>query len=460
MFRGNAPARIDDKGRLKVPNAFKSLLENKYGRELFLTSLTGEYVRIYPMPVWLELEQKLSEVPSTNPSKLRFLDRVNYYGQAGELDAHHVEALALVEVGRRIDGRERRHRLALVDPHAHAQAAVVAVRDGHHLRERGGDAESPRARRLGDDALAGVRVAVDVAPRATAPVARDLARVAEVVDDGDGHELVVALRVAQVRADRRQPVDGHVERELAAERPGAVAEVRKSHPGAASRGIEALPVVVDLDPFGSPERVDVDRAPWPELDHRAAVALMPEYEVADRVDRDRADPGHRQATDVGAAPVALPGAGRAKHGGDLTGPNPTDRGKPGTKYHVIVATDGIPLGAVPSAANVHDTMMFPTLLRLARTVSAQIRRLYADAGYDSRENRWLCLREGIQPHIRKAGSLHGSGLGTVRTIVEHANAWLLANKRLDRRRDRLAPIIHALLTMACIFVIANRLAEF
>ena len=87
MFRGNAPARIDEKGRLKVPTAFKSLMENKYGRELFLTSLSGEYVRIYPMPVWLELEQKLSEVPSTNPSKLRFLDRVNYYGSAGELDS-------------------------------------------------------------------------------------------------------------------------------------------------------------------------------------------------------------------------------------------------------------------------------------------------------------------------------------------------------------------------------------
>lgn len=87
MFRGNSPARIDDKGRLKVPTAFKSLLENKYGRELYITSLTGEYVRIYPMPVWLDLEQKLSEVPSTNPSKTRFLDRVNYYGQTGELDA-------------------------------------------------------------------------------------------------------------------------------------------------------------------------------------------------------------------------------------------------------------------------------------------------------------------------------------------------------------------------------------
>ena len=87
MFRGNAPARIDDKGRLKVPNAFKSLLESKYGRELFLTSLTGEHVRIYPMPVWLGIEEKLARMPSTHPSRLRFLDRVNYFGQAAELDA-------------------------------------------------------------------------------------------------------------------------------------------------------------------------------------------------------------------------------------------------------------------------------------------------------------------------------------------------------------------------------------
>ena len=87
MFRGNAPARIDEKGRLKVPTAFRSLLETKYGRELFLTSLTGEYVRIYPMPVWLENEQKLAAVPSTNPAKLRYLDRVNYYGQVSELDS-------------------------------------------------------------------------------------------------------------------------------------------------------------------------------------------------------------------------------------------------------------------------------------------------------------------------------------------------------------------------------------
>jgi MraZ protein len=70
-----------------MPSNFRSLLESKYGRELFLTSLTGEYVRMYPLPVWLEIEQKLGEMPSTHPSRLRFLDRVNYFGQAAELDA-------------------------------------------------------------------------------------------------------------------------------------------------------------------------------------------------------------------------------------------------------------------------------------------------------------------------------------------------------------------------------------
>ena len=86
MLRGSTSARIDDKGRLKVPNAFRRLVEQKHGREVFLTSLTGEYVRIYPMPVWLELEERLAAMPSTHPAKLRFLDRVNYFGADAELD--------------------------------------------------------------------------------------------------------------------------------------------------------------------------------------------------------------------------------------------------------------------------------------------------------------------------------------------------------------------------------------
>jgi MraZ protein len=86
VLRGNYTARIDDKGRLKIPNAFRSLVETKHGKELFVTSLTGEYVRIYPLPVWLELEEKLARMPSTHPARLKFLDRVNYFGQTAEFD--------------------------------------------------------------------------------------------------------------------------------------------------------------------------------------------------------------------------------------------------------------------------------------------------------------------------------------------------------------------------------------
>src|SRR5689334_21469738 len=78
VFRGNAPARVDEKGRLKVPTDFRTPLEGKYGREVFVTSLTGDYVRIYPMPVWMDIEQKLGGMPTTHPSRVRFLERVNY----------------------------------------------------------------------------------------------------------------------------------------------------------------------------------------------------------------------------------------------------------------------------------------------------------------------------------------------------------------------------------------------
>jgi MraZ protein len=86
MLRGNHPARVDDKGRLKIPNGFRSAIESQYGPELFVTSLTGDYVRLYPMAVWLEIERKLAQVPSTNPSKLRFLERVNFFGQVVAMD--------------------------------------------------------------------------------------------------------------------------------------------------------------------------------------------------------------------------------------------------------------------------------------------------------------------------------------------------------------------------------------
>ena len=86
MLRGNYTAKIDDKGRLKIPNAFRTLVEGQHGPDVFVTSLTGDYVRIYPMPVWMALEEKMAKVPSTHPARLKFFDRVNYFGQTAAFD--------------------------------------------------------------------------------------------------------------------------------------------------------------------------------------------------------------------------------------------------------------------------------------------------------------------------------------------------------------------------------------
>ena len=86
MLRGNFAARIDDKGRLKIPAAFRAPIEERHGDALFVTSLTGESVRIYPMPIWIGIEEKLARIPSAHPSRGRFFDHVNFYGQPAELD--------------------------------------------------------------------------------------------------------------------------------------------------------------------------------------------------------------------------------------------------------------------------------------------------------------------------------------------------------------------------------------
>ena len=85
-LRGSSPTRIDDKGRLKVPNGFRTTIESQWGQELFVTSVTGEFVRLYPMAVWLEIERRLATMPQTHPSRLRFLDRVSFYGQVAAMD--------------------------------------------------------------------------------------------------------------------------------------------------------------------------------------------------------------------------------------------------------------------------------------------------------------------------------------------------------------------------------------
>ncbi len=85
MLRGNKPARVDEKGRLKIPSDFIGDLK-EYGKQFYVTSETGEYARIYPMKEWAEIERKLSKLSSHNRTKQKFLTWTNYYGQVVELD--------------------------------------------------------------------------------------------------------------------------------------------------------------------------------------------------------------------------------------------------------------------------------------------------------------------------------------------------------------------------------------
>jgi transcriptional regulator MraZ len=86
MFRGNHPTRVDEKGRLKIPAEFKRVIDEKYGQQFYITSLDGKVAQVYPFEEWERIEQKLAALSSFNPTKKKFLDRTNYYGQQVEMD--------------------------------------------------------------------------------------------------------------------------------------------------------------------------------------------------------------------------------------------------------------------------------------------------------------------------------------------------------------------------------------
>lgn len=87
MLMGHSPTKIDDKGRLKVPADFRKVIEDRYGKECFITSTDGERAVVYPLPVWLEFQGRLAKVPSTSTAKMKLLERVNYYGHTAAIDA-------------------------------------------------------------------------------------------------------------------------------------------------------------------------------------------------------------------------------------------------------------------------------------------------------------------------------------------------------------------------------------
>jgi MraZ protein len=86
MFRGNHPTRVDEKGRLKIPSEHKKVIDEKYGTQFYITSLDGKVAQVYPFEEWEQIEQKLAGLSTFNPTKKKFLSRVNYWGQQVEMD--------------------------------------------------------------------------------------------------------------------------------------------------------------------------------------------------------------------------------------------------------------------------------------------------------------------------------------------------------------------------------------
>jgi transposase len=157
---------------------------------------------------------------------------------------------------------------------------------------------------------------------------------------------------------------------------------------------------------------------------------------------------------------------RAFGGGEQTGPSPVDRGKKGTKHTLLVNRKGVPLAIRTAGANASDhRQIIPLALDFPRVGGKPGRpkelpdALYADRGYDSEATRWLLSWLGIEPHIAKRKTPHGSGLGKVRWVVERTISWLKGLRRLRVRYDRLAIIQDAWTTLAASVICFRLLHE-
>ena len=142
-----------------------------------------------------------------------------------------------------------------------------------------------------------------------------------------------------------------------------------------------------------------------------------------------------------------------------TGPNPTDRGKSGSKHHVLTDAQGIPLNATVTAANVNEvTQVFQVLTGMPPVGGKpgpkrqKPERLQGDEAYHSGPVRWLLRWLGITPVLAERGREHGSGLGKLRWYVERTISWLHAFGRLRRRLDRLTELQEAFLRLACALI--------
>jgi transposase len=145
---------------------------------------------------------------------------------------------------------------------------------------------------------------------------------------------------------------------------------------------------------------------------------------------------------------------RALGGGDDTGPNPTDRGKPGTKHHVLTDAQGIPLATTVTGANEADVNQ---LLPLVDSIPdlpgpdgdkpSEPEELYADRSYDSEPHREELRARGIEPKIAQRRTEHGSGLGVYRWVVERTESWLHNFRKLRLRTDTDGPMHKAFVAL-------------
>jgi len=175
---------------------------------------------------------------------------------------------------------------------------------------------------------------------------------------------------------------------------------------------------------------------WEDL-HRV---LLNELEAAGTIDWSRA------AVDSTHA--------RALGGGENTGKNPTDRGKLGTKHHLVTDAQGIPLAAAATGSNVPDVNEAVPLVDNIPPVAGKRGRprrrpdkLYGDRGYDSQCLRNALRQRGIHPYIAARYTEHGSGLGIYRWVVERTASWLHSFRRLRLRTDHHGPVHDAFLAL-------------
>jgi transposase len=146
-------------------------------------------------------------------------------------------------------------------------------------------------------------------------------------------------------------------------------------------------------------------------------------------------------------------------GGEATGRNPTDRGKLGSKYHLIVDRRGVPLAVELSAANRHDSRVFESLIEAIPPIigprgrpgrpRSRPAKLHADKAYDIPRCRAYLRRRGIGVRIARKGVESSERLGRHRWVVERSIAWLLGHRRLATRYERRADIVTGLLHLAC-----------